>query len=290
MRVNRHHRSGIALRIALTTSAVAALVPSALPTVTEAFERSTAGVDSLAEPAEPHVLEGGVAEVLVRVRGSSVCSGTPIAGTRLVITAAHCVLDRGGDVTAVTVVRDDVAYLPRSILVDSRYHDAPGAGRDAAVLIMRRTIPGPAATLGDALPTQGHVTLAGFQPIDTDGALLRGSTSHDRPTPKGVTGGVVEIESRPSGCVFRASSIEIAVDQLKVGCGLIPGASGGGLYAEQGRRIVLLGIISTVGLDLSFNGLTPLAAVQELLDNPGIYVHAPAAERLVTPQAPITRQ
>jgi Trypsin-like peptidase domain len=274
----------------LTTTAVAALGPSALPAVTEAFERSAAGVDSLAEPARPHVLDDAVADVLVRVRGSSVCSGTPIAGTRLVITAAHCVLDRAGDVTAVTVVRDGAAYVPRAILVDSRYHDGPGTGLDAAVLIMRRRIPGPAATLGDVLPTQGLVTLAGFQAIDTDGALLRGSTSHDRPTPKGVTGAVVEIESRPSGCVFRVSSIEIGVDQLKVGCGLIPGASGGGLFAEQGRRIVLLGIISTVGLDLSFNGLTPLAAVHELLDNPRVYTHAPAEERLGTPQAPITRQ
>jgi hypothetical protein len=200
MRVNRHHRSGIALRIILTTTAVAALVPSALPTVTEAFERSAAGVGSLAEPAEPHVLDGGVADVLVRVRGSSVCSGTPIAGTRLVITAAHCVLDRAGDVTAVTVVRDGADYLPRAIVVDSRYHDDPGAGLDAAVLIMRRRIPGPAATLGEIVPALGQVTLAGFQPIDTDGALLRGTSSHDRPTPKGVTGGVVEIESRPSGC------------------------------------------------------------------------------------------
>ncbi len=274
----------------LTTTAVAALGPSALPPVTEAFERSAAGVDSLAEPAPPHVLDDAVAEVLVRVRGSSVCSGTPIAGTRLVITAAHCVLDRAGDVTAVTVVRDGAEYLPRAILVDSRYHDTPGAGLDAAVLIMRRTIPGPAATLGDALPAQGLVTLAGFQRIDTDGALLRGTSSDDRPTPKGVTGGVVEIESRPSGCVFDASSIEVAVDQLKVGCGLIPGASGGGLFAENGRRIVLLGVISTVGRDLSFNGLTPLAAVHELLDNARVYTHAPAEERLLTPRAAITRQ
>jgi hypothetical protein len=30
---------------------------------------------------------------------------TPITGTRLVITAAHCVLDDAGDVMAVTVVR-----------------------------------------------------------------------------------------------------------------------------------------------------------------------------------------
>ena len=55
---------------------------------------------------------GDVAAVIVRVDGSSVCSGTPITDTRLVITAAHCVLDNAGDVTAVTVVRDGVEHSP----------------------------------------------------------------------------------------------------------------------------------------------------------------------------------
>jgi hypothetical protein len=155
---------------------------------------------------------------------------------------------------------------------------------------MDRAIPGLAATLGDTLPTQGLVTLAGFQPIDTDGTLLRGTRYDDRPTPKGVTGSVIKIESLPSGCVDCASSIEIAADQLKVGCGLIPGASGGGLFVEQDGGLVLLGIISTVGFDLSYNGLTPLAAVHELLGHPGEYKHGLPDERFVAPQPPITRQ
>ena len=161
------------------------------------------------------MLEGDVAEVIVRVRGSSVCSGTPITGTRLVVTAAHCVLDDAGDVTAVTVVRDGVEHAPRAVLVNPRYHDTPSPHLDAAVLVMDQAIPGPAATLGDTLPTQGLVTLAGLQPIDTDGTLLRGTSYDDRPTPKGVTGGVIEIESLPSGCVDHASSIEIAADRAQ---------------------------------------------------------------------------
>ena len=277
MRVIGRHSSGIAL-LAVLTSTVAALGPLPAPAVTE----------RLADLTQPHVLAGNVAEVVVRVRGSSMCSGTPITGTRFVITAAHCVLDGAGDVTAVTVVRDGVEHAPRSLLVNLGYHDAPSAHLDAAVLIMDRVIPGPAATLGDTLPTRGRVTLAGLQPIDADGTLLRGTSYDDRPTPKGVTGGVVEIESRPSGCVHRASSIEVAAHQLKVGCGLIPGASGGGLFAERGGRLVLLGVISTVGFDLSYNGLTPLAAVHELLEHPVEYAHAPGEERTSAPQ-PITR-
>ena len=154
---------------------------------------------------------------------------------------------------------------------------------------MDKAIPGTAATLGDTLPTQGLVTLAGFQPVDTDGALLRGTSYYDRPTPKGVTGAVVEIESLPTGCVDRASSIEIGVNQLQVGCGLVPGASGGGLFVEQGGRLVLLAIISTVSIDLSFNGLTPLAAVHELLNHPHEYTQALAEERHFAPRPPITR-
>jgi hypothetical protein len=289
MRVIRRHSTRVALW-AIVTTAMAVLAPFPAPTVTEALERGNAGLASLAEPTTPHVLEGGVAQVMVRVRGSSVCSGTPITGTRLVITAAHCVLDDAGEVTAVTVVRDGVEHVPRAVLVNPRYHDAPSPHLDAAVLVMDRAIPGAAATLGDTLPTQGLVTLAGFQPIDTDGTLLRGTRYDDRPTPKGVTGGVIKIESLPSGCVDRASSIEIAADQLKVGCGLIPGASGGGLFVERDGRLVLLGIISTVSFDLSYNGLTSLAAVHELLSHPGEYTHALPDKRFLAPQPPITRQ
>lgn len=280
MRVIGRHSTGIALGAVLTT-ALAALGPFPAPTVTDAD----------ADLTRPNILlDDDVADVIVRVRGSSACSGTPITGTQLVVTAAHCVLDGTGEVTAVTVVRDGVEHTTRAVLVNSRYDDAPSPHLDAAVLVLDRAIPGAAATLGETLPTQGLVTLAGFQPIDTDGTLLRGTTYDNRPTPKGVTGGVVEIESLPSGCVDRASSIEVAPDELKIGCGLIPGASGGGLFAERGGNLVLLGVISTVGRDLSYNGVTPLAAVRELLNHPGEYTHAVPDERPSATDVPITRQ
>jgi hypothetical protein len=290
MRPTRSRRTGLAVRTILTTAAVIFLSSSSAPTVTEAVGRDPAGVVSLAELTRPHVLDDEVAEVIVRVRGSTVCSGTPVTGTRLVMTAAHCVLDGAGDVTSVTVVRDDVTYEPRAVLLNPRYHDAPSPYLDAAVLVMDRAIPGPSANLGAALPFEGLVTLAGFQPIDTDGTLLRGTSYDDRPIPKGVTGGVVQVDSLPTGCVHRASSIEIAVDRLRVACGLVPGASGGGLFADRDGTLILLGIISTVGLDLSFNGLTPLAAVHELLDHPGDYMHALGDERPSAARTIITRR
>ena len=58
-----------------------------------------------------------------------------------------------------------------------------------------------------------------------------------------------------------------------VPCGLVPGASGGGLYAEQDGELVLVGILSTVTADQTANGVVPLASVQELLEHPDRYAH-----------------
>jgi hypothetical protein len=286
MRVTRRHSTALSLLVVLI-AAVTALGPPTAPTTAEAAEG--ARVASGGGRAEPQRLDGEVAEVLVRVRGSSVCSGTPITGTRFVVTAAHCVLDSAGAVTTVTIVRDGVEHSPRAVLVNLRYHDSPSEELDAAVLITDRAIPGPSASLGDAVPAQGVLTLAGFQPIDTDGTLLRGTNYHDRPLPKGFTGGVVEIKSRPAGCVDRASSIEVSASRLKVQCGLIPGASGGGLFAEDDRTFTLHGIISTVGIGLSFNGVTPLSTVHDLLNHPGHYRHAIPEGHPVVPHQTINR-
>ena len=70
----------------------------------------------------PHLLQGEVADVIVRIRGG-ICSGTPITGTRYVVTAAHCVLAANGEATTRVVVRDDVIYPAVAVLVDPAYHD-----------------------------------------------------------------------------------------------------------------------------------------------------------------------
>ncbi len=282
-----HDRTAVALR---ATLAIAALALGSLPAATanDGIVSGGGRAELTVGLSRPHVLDGALADVVVRVRGASICSGTPITGTSYLITAAHCILDRDGEVTTVTVVRDGIVYTPREVLVNPRYKDAPSPQLDAAVLVMDQAIPGPSASLGGALPIQGVVTLVGLQPIDTDGTLLRGTSVHHRPTPKGVTGGVVEIESLPVGCVGRGTSVGVALNQLTVHCGLVPGASGGGLFTERDGRPVLLGIVSTVSLDLSSNGLTRLSAVHELFDHPGDYTHALPAERSLAQRATIT--
>ena len=281
MHVTWHHNITATALAATLVATVVSVLSLAVPLAPRTVASGKAGVEPGAALSRPHVLNGDVADVIVRVRGSSICSGTPITGTRYVVTAAHCVLDGAGSLITPTVVRDGVDYLPLAVLVDPRYDDAPSPTLDAAVLVMDRAIPGPGATLGDTLAPHQLITLAGFQPIDTDGTLLRGKGYHDRPLPKGVTGGVVRIESVPAGCEGPATSVELALTQLNIACGLIPGVSGGGLFTENGDGPVLLAVISTVTFDLSFNGLTKLSALRELINHPDVYTHVLAEERPV---------
>jgi hypothetical protein len=222
----------------------------------------------------PEPLTTEVADLIVRVAGGATCTGTPISGGTLVVTAAHCVLETDGDVAqSRTVTRNGDTYDAEHVLVNPRYHQAPSARLDVAVLVMAEPIPGPSATPGDSLPEDGRVTLAGFQPLDSDGSLLRGTRYDNRPRPTVTSGNIVEIESAAAGCIGQVSDVQILDDQMKVPCGLIPGASGGGLFVERDGDLILIGVISTVAYDLSFNGVAPFAAVRELLNNASAYSH-----------------
>jgi hypothetical protein len=195
------------------------------------------------------------------------------------MTAAHCVLASDGTVASRTVLRDGVEYRVATVLVDVRYHDTPTAALDAAVLVMSDPIPGPSATLGTGMPSAGGVTLAGFQPIDSDGTLLRGSNPHNLPVPAAARyghGDVVEIKTAPAGCHNDVATIEVTAAWLRVPCGLIPGASGGGLFATHGDTVELVGILSSVSADITHNGVVPMASLLELLEHQADYLHVPA--------------
>jgi hypothetical protein len=260
------------------------------PPISELLPAEVAVTDAVdASLARPHVLEGAAANPVVRLTGP-VCSGTPITGTVYVITAAHCVLTKAGVVTQRTVVRDGNRYPAVAVLVDTRYHDHPSAEFDAAVLVMAQVIPGPSARLGTALPDDGQLTLAGFQPIDSDGSLLRGHGTDDHPLPKGATGTHIKIPYRPAGCVVPAAELDVSTARVMVPCGLIPGASGGGLYAGDAGDPVLVGILSTVTSDLASNGIVPLASLLELLEHPDRYAHGFHAERAHPERGPVVER
>jgi hypothetical protein len=273
---------GIIDHAAAAPVAAAPLAPVASAAAPLAARATT--VETLVETPSaptPRRISGGVADVLVRISGSGACTGTPITGTRFVATAAHCVLDRDGNVESRMVVRGGVEYRAAAVLVDTRYHDSPVAALDAAVLVMSEPIPGPSATLGTAVPTTGSVTLAGFQAIDSDGSLLRGSGPHDALIPQAVqdgNGGVVYLQNTPAGCTNDVASVEVTAAWVRVPCGLIPGGSGGGLFATDGDAIELVGIVSTVSADITHNGVVPMASLLDLLDHQADYLHLTGQE------------
>jgi hypothetical protein len=164
-------------------------------------------------------------------------------------------------------------------LVDTDYHELRSVEIDVAVLVMGEVVPGPSARLGTEFPTGGDVTLAGLQPVDTDGTLLRGDGPHDLPRPAGATDDVITYVNRPAGCVEAVTSLEVQPHRVTVHCGLIPSSSGGGLFAEQDGEPVLIGVLSTVSADISKNGVVPLSSLHELLDNQDEYRHPVTSER-----------
>ena len=275
---------------------VASAAPAPLVSVVEATFAAASNAPASIVPVQaaaraPRRIAGHVADVLVRIRGGAVCSGTPITGTRYVMTAAHCVLDRDGTVATRTVIRDGVEYRVAGVLVDVHYLDTRATALDAAVLVMSDPIPGPSATLGTRMPSAGNVTLAGFQPIDSDGSLLRGSTPHDLPLPAAAKrrGGVVEIEAAPAGCHNDVATIEVTAASVRVPCGLIPGASGGGLFATSGETVELVGIVSTVSTDITRNGVVPMASLLELLEHQAEYLHVPTQNWQTVTTVPVAR-
>ena len=154
---------------------------------------------------------------------------------------------------------------------------------------MDQVIPGTSASVAAAMPTTGSVTIAGLQPVDSDGSLLRGTGPHDRPSPKGATGKVIMIESALAGCTVPTVSLSVTGNQVEIPCGLIPGASGGGMFVEVNGTIVLVGIISTVTADLSANGVVPLDSLHELLRHPWRYWHEVTGTHGTASAAPVVR-
>ena len=78
---------------------------------------------------------------------------------------------------------------------------------------------------------------------------------------------------RPAGCVHSVDALEVEDARVVVPCGLVRGASGGGLYAEEDGELVLVGILSTVMAGQRANGVVPLASLRELLEHPDRYGH-----------------
>jgi hypothetical protein len=217
--------------------------------------------------------------LVVTVRGVGICTGAPLEGTRLVVTAAHCLLDRGtGEVSTrhdLRVERDGVRYDVESVIVDpSSTVGRVEPARDAAILVLRSRIHGPGVRIGSVgtrnvvrTPvvdeiSSGRAVLIGHQPVDLEGRFHRGKEYHDRGTLEGASTGAVYVGHVTAAC--DAFTHEQRDGFLLYPCGMVPGGSGGPVLARGTNR--LLGVISSVNRTLTWNGVTPVDEILRLLE------------------------
>lgn len=230
------------------------------------------------------------ASVLVEVRGSGVCTGAKVANTRLVITAAHCVVEKRtglvGSKYDLRVERGDTRYDIESVLVNWTWGPKMDSANDVAILVMSEEVPGPGVLVADHYAGSA-ATMIGFQPLKGDGTWLRGKNYDDLVHPKDASPGITYVESTPAACSVSSGDVKWTKQATwDLPCGMVPGASGGPVVVrESNGEFTLVGVISAVNFSLSRNFIAPLEKVRTLLDSPDAYrkdlaVATPAASNV----------
>ena len=215
-------------------------------------------------------------DLLVTVRGVGICSGAPIENTRMVVTAAHCLLDpRTGSISTrhdLRVERDGIRYDIEAIIIDpaSTIDDVVPA-RDAAVLLLRTEVHGKGVSLSRGEPVNAQrgthrarygVVLIGHQPVGINGKFHRGRAYDEPAKLLGASPGATYIGHTPAACDAADSSLRDGFHVYL--CGMVPGGSGGPVVRRGSNT--LIGIISSVNRRLTWNGVTPVEEIHRLID------------------------
>ena len=213
-------------------------------------------------------LVGAVADVIVRLVGSSARARRSRARSTSSPPPTASDRERRGHPTH-RRARPPQCPRPRR----ARRHRLPRSSRRST---RRRRArhgsghPGPSGRVGMALPACGEVTLAGFQPIDSDGTLLRG---HRPATTEGCNRKRTALPYAPAGCVEPVDALDVSAARVMVPCGLVPGRVRWRPVRREHGELVLVGILSTVTADQSANGVVPLASAARAARDPDQYVH-----------------
>jgi hypothetical protein len=207
--------------------------------------------------------------LLVLVRGVGLCSGAPVLGTNLVVTAAHCLIDpvTGGvsNRLDLRVERGNVRYDIEAVLIDP-VTTTPGErgirpDRDGAILVMREPVPGPGVSLDDRPNGPvGSVAIVGYQPLGENGTFSRPDNYLARDSATNAL-----MARAAATCHAPWEDVVIRKGALIVPCGMIPGGSGGPVIGYGPGGETLLGVLSSVDLDLAHNGVTPVSELRRLL-------------------------
>lgn len=213
------------------------------------------------------------AALLVTVRGVGFCSGAPVEGTRMVVTAAHCLLDpHTGTVSTrhdLRVERDGIRYDIETVIVDpASTVSTVIPARDAAVLVLTTPVSGPGVqfprivndSAGSHL-TDTSVLIIGNQPVDATGSFHRGRNYRDRAPVAGASPGAVYVGHVATTCA--ADTVGTGKHLLTYRCGMVPGGSGGPVIARGGNTLV--GVVSSVNYNLTRNGVVPVNEILRIL-------------------------
>jgi len=211
---------------------------------------------------------------LVKVRGPGLCSGAPIEGTKLVVTAAHCVVEQYtnkiGALYDLRVERDGIRYDISEVLVDTVQTGRFNPAVDVAILVLHEPVEGPKLLLADSFTPEETATLIGYQPSSSNGSWLRGSTysSHqDR-----MSSDLKNHVPMPAACSLSDTDFKWSKNHhWWISCGMVPGASGGPLVKPTPSGPALVGVTSSVDFELKFNGVAPVSKIHSLLANRDAY-------------------
>ena len=222
---------------------------------------------------------GSLSRYMVTVRDN--CTGSVINGSMSVVTSAHCVVVDGKLVSNIKVWIRGKEYWAENVSVDLDWR-SKGVLDDVAILWFKTPLPAPYLSLATGFAS-GPYTALGNQMMGANKVILGRPGGPVGWSP--LIGAQADPEYpratkptsfRLSACTLPAVALQVFADgRYGYPCGMIMGASGGGLIARTSTGYALHGVIQAVyDRDLR-NIAIPASTVREYLYGIKGSIHTP---------------